>query len=397
MMKTRKDIYGKACSHDNLKLAFRKAKKGKRQRGYIKNFEADLVRNLKQLQYELEGQTYEPRPLRVFVIRDPKTRLISAPHFRDRVVHHALCNVIEPIFDRIFIHNSYASRKGKGTHAALQRPDRFKRKASCNGRKANNAKDTNMIIGYALKCDIRHYFASVDHEILMRIIGRKIKDTGNLWLIGRILESNEPGGRGMPIGALTSQVFANIYLNGLDYFVKHCLKAKYYIRYMDDFMILHKSKDALLAWKNRIMHFLLSELKLELHPEKSRIYPLHAGIGMLGYRTFYHYKLLRKSNIRTIEKRIADFRRMYAMGEISWEKIMQSIESWLAYARYANTYNLRKDIMKQFNATVIKYDYQIQIHRRPDFRCNVRGIWQDPGGAFFQCSRGHVLCHLPAG
>jgi len=151
MMKTYKNIYAKVCSLENLRLAFSKAKKGKSQTLYVKCFEYGLEENLMQLKHELETSSYEPKPLRNFVIHDPKTRLISAPHFRDRIVHHALCNVIEPIFDRAFIHDSYASRKGKGTHAALRRLDRFKRKVSCNGRPVKNARDNNMVVGYFLK------------------------------------------------------------------------------------------------------------------------------------------------------------------------------------------------------------------------------------------------------
>jgi retron-type reverse transcriptase len=329
-------LYGELCSFRNLELAYRKARKGKRSKSAVQEFEYNLEGNLFQLKRELETFAYEPKPLRVFAIRDPKTRLISAPHFRDRIVHHALCNVIEPIFDRMFIHDSYASRKGKGTHSALRRFDKFKRRASRNGRLLNGARDNSMVCGYVLKCDIRHYFASVDHEMLLRIIDRKVRDEKVMQLISKILSRYAPAGKGMPIGALTSQLFANIYLNELDYFVKHALRAKHYVRYMDDFMLLHESAKHLREWQTVIGSFLKSELKLELHREKTKVFPLHNGVGMLGYRIFYHYKLLKKSNMHAISKKISTMS-------------AQSAESWMAHARCAETYKLRRYLAAHAN------------------------------------------------
>lgn len=348
-MKTYKHLFEKICSPDNLKSAFKKAKKGNGNRAYVKDFETNLDANLMKLKCELESLTYRPRPLRPFVIHDPKTRLISAPHFRDRVVHHALCNIIEPIFDRIFIHDSYASRKGRGTHAALRRFEMFKRRVSCNGRPVNRAKDSNMVTGHALKADIRHYYASVNHGVMIRIIGRRIKDEKVLWLIRKILDSHCPKnpGKGMPIGSLTSQLFANIYLSELDCFIKQRLRAKFYIRYMDDFIILHKSRGILLGWKGMISGFLRT-IKLELHQEKSAVFPLHKGVSFLGYRIFFNYKLLKKGNLGVLEKKMEKFKKLFDRGEISHGKIMQSLEGWMAYARYGNTYNLRRRLMAGF-------------------------------------------------
>jgi len=347
-MKTYNNLYEKICLLDNLRAAFKKARKGKSQKPYVKEFEANLEANLLALKRELETLTYEPRPLRIFAIRDPKTRLISAPHFRDRIVHHALCNVVEPIFDRTFIHDSYASRKGKGTHAALARFDRFKRQVSHNGKLVNGAIDNNLVCGYALKCDIRHYFTSVDHRILLRIIGRKIRDENVMRLIGKILSSYAPSGKGMPIGALTSQLFANIYLNELDYFIKHTLRAHFYIRYMDDFLVLHESAEKLAEWKNRIAAF-LGRLNLELHPEKSKAFPLHHGVNFVGYRIFCCHKLLKRSNICIIGVRLNEFEILYANRGMTRAEIVQRVESWMAYARYANTYKFRKSVARRLN------------------------------------------------
>ncbi len=201
--------------------------------------------------------------------------------------------------------------------------------------------------GYALKADIRHYFDTIDHEILLKIIERRIKDTDVIWLIKIILSNHNSalGGKGMPLGNLTSQFFANVYLHELDMFVKHRLKAKYYIRYVDDFVIFHKDKYLLENWKSQIDYFLRSNLKLQLHPEKSRIIPIKRGITMLGFRIFHNYRLLKRSNARRIWKRLEVFKQKYYNGKISQDQVAKSLEGWIAYAKFANTYNLRKRVI----------------------------------------------------
>jgi retron-type reverse transcriptase len=349
-MKTYNSLYDKLYSFDNLMKAFKKARKGKSRKWYVKKFEDNLENNLLQLKYELETLTYHPRSLKRFVIRDPKTRVIHASQFRDRVVHHALCNIIESIFDKTFIYDSYANRKKKGTHAGLKRFDCFKRKVSQNGKLERTAKDDNMVVGYVLKADIRHYFDAVDHEVLINIIKRKVRDEKVIWLVKRILDNHDFKvlGKGMPIGNLTSQFFANVYLNELDYFVKQKLRAKYYLRYVDDFVILHRNKEVLENYKKQINEF-LKTLKLELHPEKSKVISLHNGVNLLGFRIFYYYKLPRNSNIRKFEKKLIELIKDYNEGMISKEKLMESVEGWCAYAIHGNTYKLRKKLIEAIN------------------------------------------------
>lgn len=344
----RRSLYAELCSFRNLELAFRKARINKRSKKGVRDFEFDLEQNILSLKHELETLSYNPRPLKQFVIRDPKTRLISASLFRDRVVHHAVCNIIQPIFERTFIYDSHANQIGKGTTEALRRFDVFKRKASKNGRLLNKAKDNNMVIGYVLKADIRHYFDTIDHGILMGIISRKVKDINVLMLIRKILNnhSTKIPDKGMPIGNLTSQFFANLYLNELDYFVKHILKARFYIRYVDDFVILDESREMLEGYKIQIAEF-LKTLKLELHPEKSKIYPLHKGTRFLGFRIFHHHKLLRKSNMRKMERRLESFREDYLKGIVSIDDISNSVQSWMGYARQGNTYQLRERVGRE--------------------------------------------------
>ena len=204
--------------------------------------------------------------------------------------------------------------------------------------------------GYALKADVRHYFDSMDHRILLRIIGKRITDPSVLWLIRVILKNHrtETQGRGMPIGNLTSQFFANVYLNELDQFVKHTLKVKYYIRYVDDFVIMHRDKKTLQILQRSIDDFLRQRLRLELHPEKTRIISLDHGVTFLGFRIFLKYRLLKKSNSRRIWKRIEKLKQRYLRGEISIEGARRSLDGWMAYAKFANTYNLRRKSLIRF-------------------------------------------------
>ena len=347
IVKTHKNVYEQLCSCDNLELAYKKARRGKAKKLAVEEFDKNFYVNLRQLQYELEKQIYEPLPLKRFIVRDPKTRTIHASAFRDRIVHHALINMLEPIFDKKFIHDSYASRKNKGTHPAVQRFELFMRRVSKNGRCIKKKYSNNSIQGYIFKADIKHYFDTVSHAVLVGIIRRKIKDPSIIALIKKILdnfESPKPG-RGMPLGNFTSQFFANVYLNELDYFVKHILKATYYIRYVDDFVILHHRKKLLENYKDRIVRY-LTYLKLEIHPDKSQIIPLCKGITFLGYRIFYHYKLLRKRNIRSFQRKYKHQLELYKEGFLSQAQLIEQLQGWFGYAQWANTYKMRQDILR---------------------------------------------------
>jgi retron-type reverse transcriptase len=339
-MKSHKNIYEKIYSINNLAKAWRKARKGKTKKDYLIEFEKNIRENLLQLRKELLEQTYQPKPLITFILRDPKTRKISKSDFRDRIIHHAIINVLEPIFDKTFIYDSCANRNGKGNLFAIKRFDDFKRKVSGNGKIVKNKfNDSNYVQGYCLKADIKHYFEEVNHEILIAIISRKIKDDNFIWLIEKILKNGETyKGVGMPLGNLTSQFFANVYLNELDYFFKHKLKARYYIRYVDDFVILHNSKEQLEKWKAEIDRFLNEKLRLKLHSQKSKIIPLSRGIDFVGFRNFYYFKLLRKRNIGMMKQKINKFHE----GIITKEKFVEIFQGWQAYARWADSYKLRK-------------------------------------------------------
>jgi len=348
-------MYEKICSIENLELACIRAKKGKTKKRYIKRFQKNLERNLSKLREELMNQTYKPCSLKTFILRDPKTRKISKSAFRDRVIHHAICNLIAPILGKQFIHDSYANQIGKGTLKAIERFEKFKRKVS-----KNNTKKC-----FILKADIKHYFKEVDHNILIEIIKRKIKDKKVIWLIEQILSINKKM-KGMPLGNLTSQFFANLYLNELDTFAKHKLKAKYYIRYVDDFVILHESKEQLEKWKSDINSFLKEKLKIELHPSKSSVLKLNSGINFLGFRIFYYHKLIRKSNLKNFDRKFNYLKILFDEEVISREKALESLEGWLAYCSYANTHKYRIHLIKNFKKS-FSHGNKLFVHNKKNY------------------------------
>jgi RNA-directed DNA polymerase len=341
LMQKPQSLYISLCSYDNLYLAYKKARKGKTTKDYVIEFEKNLKNNLLLLCSELLLHSYKPKPLVNFIVRDPKTRRISKSDFRDRIVHHALYNLIEPVFEKSFVYDSFANRIGKGTLKAIKRFDCFKRKAS-----SNNSKTC-----FTLKADIKKYFENVDHKILINVIKKKIKDRKVLWLIRKILNNSAGRGettKGMPLGNLTSQFFANVYLNELDNFVKHRLKAKYYIRYVDDFVILHSDRNILIQYKEEVNRFLKRRLSIELHPSKSKITTLGNRLLFLGFRVFYHHRLLKRPNLRKMKANYEILKKDYKDKRIDYDLVYDFLEGWISYAKHSNSYKLRKKILADF-------------------------------------------------
>ncbi len=327
IMKTSEDIFEKICSFKNLHQAYLQARRAKRYRPNVLEFSYNLEKNLLELQKDLADLTYQPGPYREFIIHDSKKRQIKAPTFRDRVAHHALCNVIEPIFDRGFIYDSYACRKNKGTHKAVKRLESFIRSLSVQLKEKNRRSNPPL---FCLKCDITKYFESINHKILFNLICRKVKSRKVLVLLDRIINST-PGPKGIPIGNLTSQLFANIYLDKFDQFVKHYLKIRYYLRYMDDFLVLSADKRKLHQIKDEFQSFLRLKLALNLNLKKVNIFPIVKGIDFLGYVVFGNYRRLRKSTVKRFLKRLKNEN----------ESVLSLLfQSWLNYAGFANSYRL---------------------------------------------------------
>jgi retron-type reverse transcriptase len=344
-MKRHGNLWQEVISFENLLRAAAKACKGKRFRPPVAAFHFQLEKELWQLHEELANKTYQPGAYRTFYLYQPKKRLISAAPYRDRVVHHALVNVLEPIFERVFIHDSYACRQGKGTHAAVDGCQHYARR-----------------FRYVLKADIQKFFPSLDHEILKRLVARKIKDANVLWLVGQIIDNSNPQEsvshwfpgddlftpqecrRGMPIGNQTSQFFANVYLDPLDHFIKDRLGIKGYVRYVDDFLVFSDDKQHLAEMREQITDF-LTRLRLRLHPTKNVIFPVNQGIRFLGYRVFPTHRLLVQENIRRFRRRLRQMQRDYAGWRLSFAEIHRRIVSWIGHARQANTYRLRCQLL----------------------------------------------------
>jgi len=284
-----------------------------------------------QLQKELIKESWQPLPYKVFTTFDPKQRLIHAPRFRDRIVQHVLVAIVEPIYYPIFIYDSYASLKYKGTHIAIDRLTKFLRR--------------HEEPVYVLKCDVRKFFDSIDHSTLIIILRKKIGDERVIRMCQKILAC---GGirKGVTLGNYTSQWFANIYLNELDYFLKHGLKVKECIRYMDDIVVLSESKTRLHEIKKHIDTF-LKALKLEFHTRKQEIFPAQVGIDFLGYRTWYDHRKLRKRNVWRFIRRLKQFEKELPEGKVSERHVVGSIMSWKGYAQHADSYGLNYKLAKE--------------------------------------------------
>ncbi|MCZ2207879.1 RNA-directed DNA polymerase, partial [Cylindrospermopsis raciborskii] len=302
--------------------------------------ETELIR----LQKQLTDKTYQPGDYRTFHLINPKSRLISAAPYRDRVVHHALCNVIVPIFERVFIADSYANRLGFGTHRALKKFTTFARNSN-----------------YVLQCDIKKYFPSIDHIILKELIRRKIKCSDTLWLVDTIINNSNkqetvidyfPGDdlltpvirrKGLPIGNLTSQFFANIYLNSLDHFIKDKLKICKYVRYVDDFALFSDDRELLADARLAIEEY-LANLRLKIHPIKSQLFATKIGASFLGFRIFPETIRVRNNNLHQARRRLKQLQTDYLQGRIESEKVNQSLKSWFAHLEHGDTWQLRQQI-----------------------------------------------------
>jgi RNA-directed DNA polymerase len=346
------EMYARICSWENLRLAHREAARGKRGKGAAAAFEYRLADNLLDLQCELQTQTYQPGAYHSFYIHDPKQRLISAAPFRDRVVHHALCNLIEPLFERSFIYDSYANRVGKGTHRALDRAQAFARR-----------------FGYVLQCDLRQFFPSVDHGVLKEVLARKIADPDVMWLVDQILESGVsvldkeydmvwfPGDdlfaasrpRGLPIGNLTSQFWANCLLNPFDHFVKRELRCPAYLRYVDDLALFADDKRTLWAWYDPLVER-LARLRLAIHPG-AHPRPTSEGFPFLGFVVYPSHRRLKRRKVVAYWRRLRRLVADCVAEERTQEAVAASLLGWINHARYGDTWGLRQSMVNHVRFT----------------------------------------------
>ena len=343
-MKRHGNLFSEITTFENLLKAAKKAQKSKQFYPNVLKFNYHLETELLTLQEELISQTYQPGNYRSFKIFEPKPRLISAAPYRDRVVHHALCNIIIPLFEPTFIYDSYANRKRFGSHKAIKRFTNFYRSSS-----------------YILQCDIKTYFPSIDHEILKSLIRRKIKCPQTLWLIDTIIDysnAQEPvldyfprdnlltpieRKKGLPIGNLSSQFFSNVYLNGLDHYIKEDIRCPKYLRYVDDFALFSDDIDFLKDAKAKIEAYLIN-LRLKIHPIKSQLFTTQQGANFLGFRIFPERIRVRNDNLRRSRKRLKKIQKDYNQKLISLKQLIQRLQSWEAHLKHGDTYKLRQNI-----------------------------------------------------
>ncbi len=314
--------YEHIISVENLLLAWREFLQGKAMRKDVLEFQRNLMGNIIALHHELAEKTYKHSDYHAFNISDPKPRNIHKASVLDRLLHHAIYRVLYPFFDQTFIADSYSCRRYKGTHKAMERFRAFTYKVSKN----------NTRTVWVLKCDIRKFFANIDHVVLKEIFKKYIVDDDVLRLFGNIIDSFP---QGLPLGNLTSQLLVNIYMNEFDQFVKHRLKEKYYIRYADDFVFLSEDKKWLENILPQVSAFLGERLKLSLHPDKVFIKTLASGVDFLGWVHFPDHRVLRTATKKRMMRRI-----METNGKT------ETVQSYLGLLKHGNAYGLSATIQK---------------------------------------------------
>jgi len=332
-MKRFGNLFEQITSTENLFAAAVKALRKKRRSAYCADFYFNQERNIFELQEELLVGSYRPQDYRIFTIYEPKERDVCCSHVRDRVVHHAISRQIEPILERVYIYHSYACRKNKGAHLAVKNCQKFSQKYR-----------------YFLKLDIKKLFENIDHSVLKTLLARKFKDQGLLELLGIIIDhpvSIYQYGKGIPIGNLTSQHFANLYIHGLDKEVKHKMKPGAYMRYMDDMILMDNSKTKLWELLLEIKGFVESQLSVSLNDKVTRISPISEGIPFLGFRVFRNLVRLQRANLLRMKRGILSREKMYNRGKISEEYLTKSVNGIIAHIQHANTRNARINMLRE--------------------------------------------------
>jgi len=369
------DYFNRLSNVTNLLHAYSRVRLGKRTKPIALVYDYYLEENLGKLSFLLKTKKYAPNPYVYFVITDPKTRHIAAPHFRDRIIHRALVNQIEPYLDKKFIYDSYACRKNKGTHFGLTRVKKFLMAArSIYG---------NQQTLYFLKCDVQKYFQNISWDILISILKRDIKDPDTMELIETIITNHKvykikgkienlpdqvvsiANRVGIPIGNLTSQLFANVYLNELDQYVKHTLKERWYARYMDDFLIIHHDKDHLVKIRNEIRAFLSNRLKLTLHPRKVAIQRVTQGVPFVGYRIFYDHIVVRAKTVQRFQKRLRKRKKLVQEGLFTEKELKAMCDSFVGHLKHADAHGLQKFLFYKPKPTTTPKEKTIKYQQLP--------------------------------
>ncbi len=342
-MKRYANIFNELISIESLFIAWSEFRKGKTKRRDVQEFSRHLEKNIFRLQRELVEKKYKHSPYSSFYIHDPKVRHIRKASVKDRLVHQAAYTILTRIYEPRFVNDLYSSRVGKGTHAGVNALTSMTLKVSRNLTQPC----------WALKCDVSKFYDSVDHAALLDLIRITITDPSAQWLLTEIVESfHHEGtpGKGLPIGNLTSQIFTNIYLNELDQFVKQTLRVKYYARFADDLVLLSTGKKELQNYLPLIKKFLQERLKLQLHPKKVSIRPLHQGVDFLGYVVLPHHRVLRTKTKRRMLRKLDQRLNECFSDLVSKESLNQTLQSYLGLISHVNAFELKRDVLNRFMA-----------------------------------------------
>ncbi|MCB9092834.1 MAG: group II intron reverse transcriptase domain-containing protein [Halobacteriovoraceae bacterium] len=342
-MKVARNLFDSMVSIENLFLCWDQFKRGKKKRKDIQHFEMYLEDFIFELHEELVSSRYQHGSYKQFHVFDPKERHISKACVRDRLVHQMVYAELSKVFDPIFIFHSLSCRMGKGTHKGVSLLEGFLRKISRNGSKKC----------FCLKMDIRRFFDSIDHRLLKSLIQKRIKDPRVLTLVDKIIDSfvfQTIDGRavGLPLGNVTSQLFANIYLHELDLYVKHGLRKKAYLRFCDDFVFVSNNKDEFFSFVLNIREFLRENLFLEIHPRKIIFKSLHQGVDFLGYVLFLKYRTLRTTTKKRLKKRLKKKYSDYLDRKISKRALDQCLQSYLGILSHANQHDFSKALKNAY-------------------------------------------------
>ncbi len=341
LMKNSDNLFERMTTLNHLFLSWDQFKRGKRKRKDTQLFERHLENNIFQLQYNLITLQYQHDPYSHFYISDPKQRYISKATVKDRLVHQVVHNVLADVFDKKFIFHSLSSRLGKGIHVGVSQMCKMARRVCSNGYR--NC--------YALKMDVKRFFDTVDHEILKVLIRKSIQDQKVLQIVDVIIDSFETQksiGTGIPLGNVTSQLFANIYLNELDDFIKQTLRESHYLRYCDDFIILSQDVQHLKSLIPIIQNFLTNNLHLELHPRKVIIRKLIQGIDFVGYVLFPHHRLIRTRTKQRMKRRLRAAYEDFLNGLIDGTQMDQKLQSYLGILSHANQHDLAQALKNAY-------------------------------------------------
>lgn len=338
MSKKYKNLFDAVISRKNIEDAYWKTQRGPlKYQGAALRFSRDMTENLEALQASLSQGSWRPGTYHQFTVYEPRERLIYAPCYPDKVVQHMVNNILKDIYLPCYSRDSYACIEGRGTHMAVNRISAFARQAKW--RYGGGA--------YILKFDVQKFFYSINRDILKRLLRKKIADKRLLNVLDMIIDSS-PGEKGLPLGNLTSQLFANIYLNELDQHIKRNLRVRYYVRYADDAVAFLRSKRDAVWLKAEISRYLENSLDLVAHPEKTKVFPVAQGVNTIGFKIHPTHRLLRDDSKRRVKRKLRKIPGMISSGKVTPDKSQQMLSSWMGHAKHGCSHNFIKTLLVRF-------------------------------------------------